>query len=500
MSAKSNRIFYSLLIAAAIVLPFVMISSGFFASASEKVLPGVEVMGTDLGGLNREEGMASLAELEKNLRGTRVILRHHGQTWPLLLSEVGFGINEEAVMEAALNAGRQGSLIHRWQERKLREKEKYSLKPVIGFDRAALSQRVRELARDIIVEPQDAFFEIEEDETVIVMPAQTGLDIDLEKLQGDICRVLLENKKSEVNLSLVKAPPARSTVDVEVMGVDALLAGYTTSFDTSKVSRTYNVNVAARAFDNLLVRPGHMVSFNEVVGPRSSEAGYKTAPVIINDEFVDGLGGGVCQVSTTLYNCILLANLEVVERTSHALPVGYVPLGRDATVVYDALDLKFLNNTDSYLYIRSTVNGGQLTIKIYGNSAFKRDVSVNTWVTRESEPKVVYEEDPNLPEGEQVVKQEGAKGYVVAAERVVRLNGEVEKREDLTMSNYNPLKRIIAVGTIKEAQQIAPSTPTKPFEDTKPQQPHNIAQQQPLNPFGSGQDVHSIVGDGFESN
>jgi vancomycin resistance protein YoaR len=461
MSVKTTRVIYSLLIATIIVLPLVFFSSGFFTSTSEKVLPGVEVMGIQLGGLSRPEGLDRLAELEKDLRASRVVLRYQERSWPLLLNEVGLGLNKEAIMEEALNTGRRGSLIMRWQERKQLAGEGRSLQPALEFDREKLTQRVKELTREITVEPKEATFQINSNETVAVVPGKDGVGVDFDRLEKDIVSVLLDGKKPEVTLSLVNVAPGRSTEFMESMGVNGLLASYTTRFDPAKVSRSYNVSVAAQAFDELLIRPGHEVSFNRVVGPRSSEAGYKNAPVIINNEFVDGLGGGVCQVSTTLYNAVLLANLEVVERTNHSLPVSYVPVGRDATVVYDALDFKFRNNTESYLYIKSFVYGGQITFKIYGNTAYKRDVSINSWVTGEIEPKVIYENDPNLPKGEQVVKQEGAKGFRVSAERVVRLNGVVKKREALPASDYSPVNRVIAVGTLEQSlPQIVPSTPS----------------------------------------
>lgn len=417
-------------------------------------------MGIKMGGLNKAEGTASLVELEKNLRATRVVLRFQERSWPLLLNEVGFDINEEAVMETALQAGRQGSLVQRWQERQQLKNTGVSLQPALLINREKMERRVRELTREITVEPRDASFNILSNETVTVVPGKDGIGVDLDRLEKDIVSVLLSGKKPEVVLTLVPEAPSRSTESVEAMGINGLLARYTTKFDPTKVSRTYNVSVAARAFDDLLIQPGHEVSFNKVVGPRSSEAGYKTAPVIINNEFVDGLGGGVCQVSTTLYNSVLLANLEVVERSNHSLPVSYVPIGQDATVVYDNVDFKFRNNTGSYLYTKALVYGGQITLKFYGNTAYKRDVSVNTWVTQEIETNVVYETDPNLPSGEQVVKQEGAKGFKVSGERIVRLNGMVEKTEKLPSSNYNPVNKVIAVGTMDQAlPKIAPSTP-----------------------------------------
>ncbi|MCG8401892.1 MAG: VanW family protein, partial [Firmicutes bacterium] len=187
-------------------------------------------------------------------------------------------------------------------------------------------------------------------------------------------------------------------------------------------------------------------SFNRIVGPRSSDAGYKSADVIINNEFVEGLGGGVCQVSSTLYNAVLLANLRITERNNHSLPVGYVPIGRDATVVYEAVDFRFANNTDFYVYIKTCVTGNDLTVKLYGNKDKTPRVEVSSWVTETIQPHVVYEKDPNLAAGEKVVKQEGNDGFKAAAVRNIWQNGR-KVTETLPASHYHPVRRIVAIGT-----------------------------------------------------
>jgi len=462
VSVKGKRILYGLITALVIFIPVILFGTGFFSITSERVLNGVEVLGVPLGGLNKEEGIIRLGEIEKNLRASRVILRYEDQTWPLPLDEVGLKLNKEAIMDQALQVGKNGSFIKRWQERRMLQKTGLSLTPIIEYDHEKLAQKVNELAKGIIVPPQDATFRINSDNTVSVVPAQDGTGVDLEQLEKDINASLIAANNQEIHLNLVPVAPSRSTAFVASMGVKGLLSTYTTSFDPSVTGRSYNVSVAARAFDELLIMPGHVVSFNEVVGPRSTEAGYKNAPVIVDNELVDGLGGGVCQVSSTLYNSVLLANLEVVERTCHSLPVSYVPIGRDATVVYGLIDLKFRNNTDSYLYIKTYVSGGRLTINIYGNTDYKRDVTVNSWVVREIEPQVIYETDDSLPKGVEVVKRQGAKGYVAVAERVVRNNGVIEKREMLPSSDYSAVNKIIAVGTaVQDVPQIAPSTPSE---------------------------------------
>ncbi|AET67087.1 putative vancomycin resistance protein [Desulfosporosinus orientis DSM 765] len=145
------------------------------------------------------------------------------------------------------------------------------------------------------------------------------------------------------------------------------IAQYTTKFDPTLINRTENIRLAARVLDGKLLSPGERFSFNESVGQRTANAGYKEAMIIEGDVFTPGLGGGVCQVSSTLYNAVLLANLDIIERHPHSLPISYVPPGRDATVAYPSLDFKFKNNTTSRLLIHSIVSENTLTFQILKN-------------------------------------------------------------------------------------------------------------------------------------
>ncbi len=147
------------------------------------------------------------------------------------------------------------------------------------------------------------------------------------------------------------------------------------------------------------------------------------------------------------------------------MPVSYVPVGRDATVVYDALDFKFSNNTDDYVYIKSYVGDGQITINMYGNTAYKRDVRIEAYITEELEYNVIYENDPNLPKGTEVVKKEGSNGFMAFTERVVYMNGQEEKRDAQSYSDYSPTNKVIAVGTLEVSPQVAPGAETKPGEE-----------------------------------
>ncbi|RKO66696.1 VanW family protein [Desulfofundulus salinus] len=436
----------------------------------EQVVPGVRVAGIDLSGMDREACRRVLASLEEKLNTTPVVFHYRDRTWTFSPPEIGLRLDTQAILTGALQAGRDAQWWLQWYRQWKIKKEGYELPLMVVLSRQKFNQKLNALAGEIATPPRDAAFRVLPDDRIEIVPGHDGMKVDEERAYRDLLSALSAGKKPEIQLNMVHVKPQTTTEEVQAMGLKGLLSSYTTSFDASYTDRAYNIRVAAAALDGLLVPPGQEVSFNKVVGPRSSEAGYKNAKVIVNNQLVDGLGGGVCQVSSTLYNAVLLANLEVLERTNHSLPVPYVPVGRDATVVYGAIDFRFRNNTESYIYIRSAVNGGRLTFKIYGNTDYKVPVEIHTRITEVLEPKVVREPDPNLERGEQVVKQKGVRGYRVVTERVVRENGQLYT-ERLPGSFYKPVNQVVAIGTREPSTGPVvppPSSGQKPPPDKKP--------------------------------
>lgn len=444
-----------------------VLGATFIWSQRDKVIPGVQIQGLPLQGLRKEDGVVEIKKLEKRILAVPAVLKHGEKTWELPLEEIDLHLDAEAMMDVALRLGKEGPFFRQWQQRRQIRQQGYELPLMVNLNQKKFTQKITELTAELGFPPEDASFKITEDDRVEVVPGRDGLQVDAELAYQQLLNSLGKGQvKPIIHLSLVQVKPRRITEAVTAMGLKGLLSAYSTSFDPTNVGRTYNIRVAAAALDGLLVPPGQEISFNQVVGPRSTDAGYKNAQVIINNEFVEGIGGGVCQVSSTLYNAILLANLEILERTNHSLPVAYVPMGRDATVVYGAIDLKFRNNTESYIYIRSSVKGRQLTFKIYGNTDYKAPVTIRTRIIKEIEPETIYQKDPYLKKGEQVVKQEGSKGYQVVAERVVWENNQAQV-EALPPSLYEPVDRIVALGT-KEEKEVPVFLPPGVSEEQPP--------------------------------
>ena len=225
------------------------------------------------------------------------------------------------------------------------------------------------------------------------------------------------------------------------------LSSYTTYFNVNEKERTENVVLSANLINDVILMPGQEFSYNTIVGERSLERGFKNAKVYSQGQVVDGLGGGICQTSSTLYNAVVKADLEIVERRNHSLPVAYVKLGTDATVVYGTTDFRFKNNQKYPVKITSKISGGSLTIRVLGiDTNPERTVEFRT-ETLSVLPYAVKEIiDESLTTGQRVVTQSGKKGYKVRVYRVTKENGEVVKEDLIGTDTYSPVAEIVKIG------------------------------------------------------
>ncbi|MGO0122276.1 VanW family protein [Desulfothermobacter acidiphilus] len=439
-----------------LLLAGALVYGEFSSRPTGVVVAGVYLDGHYVGDQTAGELSAWFNQYESSYISRTVEVDCEGQRWRLTLADLGVKL-DRSVLQAALEIGNRGWVGRRIWERWQVRRHQLHLPLKFSVDQQKLVATLQEATKELTVPPQNAAFRVMPDDSIVIIPSREGKCADVEAAYPQLLEILERRREMVIHLPMKPIPPKHTTEDVKNMGVDCLLGQFTTKFDPSQSNRVYNVSIAAGAFNGLLVAPGETVSFNQVVGPRSSKAGYKEAPTIIEDRFVDTVGGGVCQVSTTLYNAVLLSGLKIVERTAHSLPVSYVPLGRDATVSYGGFDFRFQNNTAKYLYLKTMVGYDTLTIKIYGNHQFKHRVEVRTWVTEEIPFKVVRQDDPDLERGQEVVKQKGQKGYKVSAERWIWEGNQVRK-EPLPSSFYRPVDEIVAVGTKVVPRVVIPDS------------------------------------------
>lgn len=245
--------------------------------------------------------------------------------------------------------------------------------------------------------------------------------------------------------------PELTAADLEQ--IDGKIAEFSTYY-TGIANRRSNIVLAARRIDGTLLKAGEIFSYNKVVGPRIGSAGFKQAPQYVHGKHVMGEGGGICQVSSTLFNAALMGALKIVQRQNHSMPVGYLHHGRDATAAYGNIDMQFQNDTPAPIYIRASTSGGLLNFTLWGKRTPGREVTLVKGREVNLGSPVETHSDPHLAAGRRIVEERGSPGISVSWTRIVKDNGQVVKRETFP-SHYTAFPTIVAVGT-RAAKKPAP--------------------------------------------
>jgi len=403
-------------------------------------------------------------ELKYNEEKLDTILNNINLDLPGLVTQPSYYINEDNLI---ITKGTSGVTLHN-------EKLKDNLISLINSSNQSNNTTItipvqqtqpssidlEKIYSEIHTEPKNAY--------IVKEPFELHLDedgVDFAISIEEAKKLLLENNQ-EYSIPL-KYTEAKITI--EDLGEDAFphnLGSYTTRYDESNVNRSTNLKLATKKINGTVLKPGEVFSYNKVVGERTIANGFKEAIVYANGGMEAGLGGGICQISSTLYNSVIFANLEIVERKNHSLPVSYVPLGRDATVAYGSIDFRFKNNRSYPIKIQATASSGVVKISILG---IKENTEYNVTFQSQKLQSIAYTtqyvNDSSLAKGKQVVKQAGAYGSKYVTYKIVSLNGSIVEKVLLSTDTYNPQKKIVRVGT---GGNSIPSTSNNTSTQTTP--------------------------------
>jgi vancomycin resistance protein YoaR len=318
-------------------------------------------------------------------------------------------------------------------------------------------------------EPSDADFAVSSS-GVAVIPARPGLAVDVRATTKALLAAALSPANRVARLAVRTAPAERSTAEARAMGVTGLVASYQTYYG-GDANRIHNVQLVSHLVDRTLIPPGKTFSFNDTTGERTADRGFKEAPVIINGELQTGLGGGVCQVSTTVFNAAYEAGLPIASRTNHALYISHYPQGRDATVNYPNIDLRFVNDTGRWLLLRTWVGSSSLVVALYGTPSGRRVESETAPLVVAGPVPIERVPDPTLEVGKTQLEDEGEPPRATSVRRrVYDAEGEL-LYDDTWSSAYRGEKRIIHVGTKPKPKPKADEKPKKKPGDEKPEPP-----------------------------
>jgi vancomycin resistance protein YoaR len=317
----------------------------------------------------------------------------------------------------------------------------------------------------------DARFVTDGSGGVGIVPHTAGLALDEQAMRVSLLRAVLAPPARRVAaVSVGRKAPQLTTSEARATGIDTVLASYST-FYSGTADRTRNLQLAVSLLDGTLVAPGGTFSLNDAVGPRTIERGFRSAPVIIGNEYEEDVGGGVSQVATTVFNAAWEAGLKIVERAPHSLYISRYPDGRDATVNYPDLDLKFRNDTSRWLVVLGASGSDGIAITIAGPATGRRVVSSPGPLQVTGEPPIKRVNDPRLLVGTTVVEEQGSPPRTIAVERTVYNRDGSVLYDETWRTNYRGEKRVIRVGTKKKAEPKPPTTTTTTTTPTTPKTP-----------------------------
>ncbi|HEV8648509.1 MAG TPA: VanW family protein [Actinomycetes bacterium] len=319
---------------------------------------------------------------------------------------------------------------------------------VLSLDPRGLDALLRQKARFAYAVPRDAAFR-PAGERIAVVPAVDGSVVDPGQAAAAVLaaggRVGADRRAA---LPVRTSAPALTTAEARALGVKEVISSYTTTFNAGDAPRVHNISLIAAAVNGSLVLPDQVFSMNGATGQRTPSKGYRTAHVIRNGEIVDGIGGGVCQAGTTVFNAVFFAGLPVVERRNHSLHISHYPMGRDATLNWPGTDLKFRNDSPYGIYITAKATPATLKVTLYSTSRGYKVTHSTSSPYNFRAPQTRYEDDPTLPEGTEVVESQGSSGFDVTVHRTVTQSGRVV-RKDTFVSNYIPWSKVVRRGTKK---------------------------------------------------
>ena len=304
----------------------------------------------------------------------------------------------------------------------------------------------------------DAAFVVLPSDRVTVRPGRVGVELDVAAAGRAILAAALSPTDRVARLVVQRVQPQRTTREARAMGISGRVAGYTTYYG-GVANRIHNVQLVARLIDGALVAPGATFSFNGTTGERSADKGFLEAPVIINGELEDGLGGGVCQVSTTVFNAAFEAGLPIESRTNHALYISHYPQGRDATVNYPDIDLKFRNDTGKWLLLRTFVGSSALTVKLYGAPQHRRVESETTPLEVTGPASTKRVPDPGMWSGLQIVDEFGEPSRKTSVTRRVYAPSGKLLSETTWSSWYRSEPKVVRYGTKPRPKEPPPPPP-----------------------------------------
>ena len=419
-------------------------------SAFDKVFAdGIFVNGVDIGGFSRTEAKQKILSQISNGIETRNLIIYKGEvSYKIPFNDLGSEFNIDEVLDKAYEVGHQGNMFEKFEYLRTPQSQTQTFDLNYIYDKEKIHSVIEAYTPKFHVNPVNATIE-RKNRKFIITPEKEGQELDLvptiEKVFSALDKKYDEDVKVEAVIKKISAKYTVASFD----DIQNMIASFSTSYNNSDANRNVNLEVAASKINTMLL-PDEVFSLGKQLEPISFAAGYRNSKVIANGKIELGIGGGVCQIASTLYNSLLLTNLEVISRQNHSLPVAYVPLGRDATYSSNSIDFKFKNNTKYPLFVEGYCENNKVYVNIFAHPSAKADYevkfdSVTTEVINPPAPK--YVDDATLLKGTKVEELKALSGKKVKLYRLYYSGGNLVKKELINNSYYRPRGALIRVGT-----------------------------------------------------
>lgn len=472
-----NKLKWALLIGVVVMTGITVGALGYIykeVQAFDQVFAeGIMVEEVSVGGLTYDEALARVKEkVTKEQEDKKVIVKKGAVTAEIPCSSLGMESDLEEVLQVAFAAGHDGNLF-----------EKYSIvknKVNMNLDLCLSETYDEDLIRAQVEEIKDKFYIAAVDATIsrkngqfVTTSEKEGQKLNIADTTESIKEALLKahDEVVEVEASVDKIAPKYTTSSFD--NVKKVVASFSTSYNNADSGRNANLAVAATKVSRTLM-PGEVFSLAEQLEPFTYEAGYRDANVIVNGQLEKGIGGGVCQVASTLYNAVLLTNLDITMRQNHSLSVSYVPLGRDATYATGAIDFKFQNNLQTPVIIEGYCQNNNVYVNIYGATEAKPKYEVkflSELVEEVPAPETKYVDDATLEAGKEVVETTALVGKRVKLYKLLYdANGKLVDKVLENNSYYKPRAAVIKRGTKNVTTAGNNTTEKSPAKET-PEEP-----------------------------
>jgi len=416
------------------------------------IYPGVTVDGTDLSGMNKEQAKDAIEKNHGNLISDKKInVTVEGKTFSVAYSKLKPTYDIASAVDEAYSYGKDRSLFGKFNAIKFKEGKSFELK--LSYNDKAVSDFISSIETAVNVSAVDA--KIDVNGGFNITPEKDGKKLDSETLKKELLSKIDGKLGSDTNVSAAVITAKAAVTAEKLKNINAKVASYSTNYGSiSTAARANNIVTATKSINGTLLMPGETFSFNGTVGERTEARGYQQAPVIIGNKVDSGLGGGICQVSSTLYNACLLGNLKIAERTHHTFPSSYVPKGQDATVDYGNIDFKFTNSYSYPLYIVGSAGGGYVTFSLYSDKSLTATTcKITNDIYETIQPTTAFIDDATMLTGTSVTETPAHTGYRVKVYKTVYKNGVQVSQETITNDTYK-----VVNGVVKRGTMAAPST------------------------------------------